>query len=155
MEERREKLAIVIKHWFLVPNDRKKSDEELLKQAVETAQRDDFKEKRAAFYKWQEDVIEQETLDDKAIEEMEKHLKKYQEVVQSAQANVYWKFAFTVVPVSLCVASATTVTPLLALGGLVALHRFAKFDKKAVIQTGDCQAAAMFHNVQENFNWTR
>ncbi len=45
-EAQREKLAMVLTHQFLVPEDAGKSDEELLKKAVQLSHRDDFKEAR-------------------------------------------------------------------------------------------------------------
>jgi len=51
---------MVLKHRFLVPECEGTSDDELLAQAVQLACRDDFREKRARFHRWQEDVIDHE-----------------------------------------------------------------------------------------------
>ncbi len=83
-EEKREKLAIVLTHQFLVPENPDLSDDEMLKQAVELARRDDFREKRATLNRWQEDIIEQDIPPDKAAEEMEEYLRQYNNVVQKA-----------------------------------------------------------------------
>jgi hypothetical protein len=149
--ERRGRLGLVLKQKFLVPNEPGKSDLELLKQAVALARRDDIQEKRQALNKWQEDVIEQKMEDDEAIGEMDELLRKYEQVVRKANNNVYWKFAFTVVPIAL--AATAGLTPVAAIGGLAALYRFAKYDMKPVINAAEAQAAAMIHDVRAEMNW--
>lgn len=149
-QNRRETLGIVLTHRFLMPKATGKPDTQALKQAVKLATRDDFREKRTQLYRWQEEIIEEDIPDDKAIEEMEEYLKQYNDAVKQATHEVYWKFAFTVIPISLSIAGATLVTPFLALGTLVSLAKFVKFDRRPVIQAGECAAAAMFHDVRKH-----
>jgi hypothetical protein len=152
-----EALAMILSNQFLVPESPGKSDDELLKQAVALAQRDDFKEKRATFHRWQEDIIEQEIPPDKAVEEMEEYLKQYNNIVKKAEGEVYWKYAFMAIPVALSIATAGLGAPLFVAGatGLISVAAFAKFDRKPKIDSGDCDAAAMIHDVQDHFKPTR
>ncbi|MDR3385415.1 MAG: hypothetical protein P4L92_00055 [Rudaea sp.] len=151
--ERRQHLGMVMKHRFLVPNTPGASDLDLLTTAVGLARRDDFKERRAAFNKWQEDVIEQDIPVDKAIQEMDQLLKNYNDTVRKATKSVYWKFAFTLIPTALTVAAGAGLAPLTAVGALSALYRFAKYDKQPTINAGEAQAAAMLHDVREDLKW--
>lgn len=150
-QQRQERLGMVISHRFLMPIMSGKSGPNLLKQAVKLTRREDFQKKRAQLYKWQENVIENDIPDDKAVEEMERYLKEYNQVVERAVHDVYWKFAFTVIPIGLSIAGATLVSPLLAAGALVSLAKFIKFDRKPVIKAGECVSAAMFYDAQKHF----
>lgn len=155
-EARRQRLAMVLTYQFLVPEDAGKSDEELLRKAVELARRDDFKEKRAKLHRWQEDIIEQEIPPDKAVEEMEDYLKQYHKVVEQATKEVYWKFAFMAVPMGISIATAGLGAPLVIAGatGLISIAAFAKLDRKPKIEASDCEAAAMIHDIHKEFAWT-
>ena len=150
-QKREETFGLVLTHRFLVPKAVGKSDNDLLKKAVKLATRDDFKEKRAQLYRWQEEIIENDIPDDKAIEEMEDYLKQYNDIVKRAQGEVYWKFAFTVIPIGLSIAGATLITPLIAAGAMVSLAKFVKFDRRPVIKAGECEAAAMFYDIRKSF----
>lgn len=150
-QERSETVGLIFTSRFLAPKVSGKSDKDLLRQAVRLASRDDFRQKRAQLYKWQEDIIEKDIPDDTAVEEMERYLQQYNEVVRHAKRQVCWKFAFTIVPIRLRIAGATLITPLRAKGAFVSLARFVKFDRKPVIQAGECAAAAMFYDIHKSF----
>jgi hypothetical protein len=153
--DRRDRLAMVLKQRFFVPEEAGKTDEEMLKTAVDLANRDDFKEKRAKLHRWQEDIIENGIPDAKAIEEMEDYLKQFDEVVKKARTDVYWKFAFMAVPLAISIATAGLGAPLViaGAGGLISVAAFAKFDRKPKIDDGECEAAAVIHDAREAFNW--
>ena len=147
------RLATVIRHRFLTPQDRDPKHE-LLKKAVELSTTPGFHEKRAALYRWQEDVIENDIAEDEAVVEMEKRLIKYNAAIEAAFSSVYQRFAFTVLPIGLALAGALLGGALPGLllastGGLVGMARFWRFDRKPVIDAGDCAAAAMIHDARE------
>ncbi|HEX9838551.1 MAG TPA: hypothetical protein VGA72_04360 [Anaerolineales bacterium] len=148
---RNETLGLVLSSRFLAPRISGKSDRDLLRQAVRLASRDDFREKRAQLYKWQEDIIENDISDNEAIEEMGHHLEQYNDVVRRAKREVCWKFAFTVIPIGLRIGATPLATPLMATGALVSLARFVKFVRKPVIQAGECAASAMFYDIHRSF----
>jgi hypothetical protein len=149
-KQREETLGLALSHKFLIPKASGKSDSDFLKKAVKLASRDDFREKRAQLYRWQEQIIENDISDEKAIEEMEQHLKQYNDVVQRAEQDVYWKFAFTMISIGLTMAGASLITPLIAAGALVSVVKFVKFDRRPVIRAGECAAAAMFYDIRKN-----
>lgn len=151
--ERPQRLAALITHRFLTPADGD-PNHELLRRAVELATTGEFRRKRARFYEWQEEIIEEDISDEKAIEELERRLKDYNESIQDVFKNVVARYAFTVIPIALTMAGAsvasTTAGLLLAgAGGLVQLARFCKFDRKPVIESGDRDAAAMIHDARK------
>jgi hypothetical protein len=151
--ERRTRLAGVITHRFLTPaqSDPK---HEMLKRAVELSRSNDFAKKRARFYAWQEQIIEEEISDEKAIEELDQLLDDYNQATQKALRDVVGKYVFTVIPVGLAMGGAVLAGPgpglvIAAASGLVELARFWKFDRKPVIENGDLDAAAMVHDAKK------
>jgi hypothetical protein len=146
-----EELAMVLSNRFLIPEDPGKSDDELLKKAVQLSKREDFKENRIKFYKWQEDIIEQGITDKKAIEEMEQYLQKYNEVVKKRNKEVRLKFAFLAIKVGLSVPGIILgqVEPIFS--NIIDIVNYAKFERKLDIDAGDCEAAAMIYDVHKKF----
>ena len=152
-QERRQKLQCALSHRFLVPTGIFQSHYRLLKKAVQLADDDDFKGHRADFYKWQEDVIEQDISVENAVKEMEKHLEKLNEIVRKAKIKVYWKFAFTIIPIGLAGIGAVLATsplaiPLFGAGALVSIAKFAKFDRNPEYQVSEHATAVMFHDTR-------
>jgi hypothetical protein len=150
---RQRKLAALISHRFLTPSE-PDPKHEILKRAVDLATSKGFSDKRAAFYAWQEGIIEQDIADDKAIEEMEGLLKQYNEATRKAFKNVLLKYAFTVIPIALgmtgaVIAGATTGLVLAGSDGLVSMAKFWTFDRKPLIEAGDLDGAAMIHDARK------
>ena len=151
-DERRAQLGTVVKHRFLVPKYAGKSELEMLAESAALARRDDFIEKRAALHQWIEDVITQDISDAEAVGEMDDLLVKYNEIVRKACREVYWKFGYTIVPTALAIAGSGALAPLAAVGGLIALYRFARSDSKPVINAKGAPAA-MLHDVRADLSW--
>jgi len=154
--ERKEHLAMVLTHRFFVPEEPGKSDEEMLRKAVQLAQRDDFQAKRAKFHEWQEEIIRDGIPDVKAVEEMEEYLQHFETIAKKAKANVYWRWAFMAIPAVITTATAGLGVPLMAAGaaGLISVATFAKFDSKPEIEAGRYDKAAMIHDVERTFQPT-
>jgi hypothetical protein len=152
-EERKQSLAMVLTHRFFVPEEPGKSDEEVLRKAVQLAKRDDFQEKRAKFHEWQEAIIRDGIPDAKAVEEMEEYLEHFDAIAKKAKANVYWRWAFMAIPALVATATAGLGVPLVAAGatGLISVAAFAKFDSKPEIEAGRYESAAMIHDVERTF----
>lgn len=155
-EEMNEALVVLLTNRILVPECSGESDDEMLERAVRLADREDFKEKRAKLHRWQEDVVEQQIPPDKAVEEMEEDLKQYNAIVERAVRDVYCRYAFMAIPVAISLATAGLGTPLVMAGaaGLASVATFAKFERKPKIDAGDCDAAALIHDVQDYFQPT-
>jgi hypothetical protein len=150
---RRARLALKLSHHFLAP---KGADprHEMLKRAVGLATTDDFRRKRERFYQWQEEIIQEEISDDKAIEELVQRLSEYNKATEAAFSDTCVKYVFTVIPIGFAIAGAllNASKPKIILAGatgLVELTRFWKFDRKPTIEAGDLDSAAMIHDVQK------
>jgi hypothetical protein len=153
-EKQRENLAMVLSHRFLVPDNPDKSgnsDIELLKKVVKISKREDFKENRMKFYKWQEDIIEQGITDKKALEEMEQYLEKYNKVVKKSSNEVRLKYGFLLIKLGLSISGIILgqVEPILS--GIIEVISFGKFERKPNIYAGECEAAAMIYDVHKEF----
>ena len=146
---RKEQLALALRQRFLVPKVGDAPFHKALARAVKLAKRDDFRAKRAKLNAWQESVIEEDIPEAKALGEMDRLLRDYNDVIRKATKDVYWRFAYTVIPIGLGALGAVVMTPFAALAGLVGLLRFVKWDKAPKIDAGDCAAAAVFHDLRE------
>ena len=151
--DRKTRLATLLSHRFFTPvgSDPK---HEMLKRAVDLATTDDFRRKRRRFYEKQEEIIQEEISDEKAIEEFEQLLSDYDKAIQKAFHNAIAKYAFTVIPIGLSMTGAIlagkeTGLVIAAASGLVQLTRFWKFDRKPAIADGDLDAAAMIHDARK------
>jgi hypothetical protein len=149
-EERKAQLAFALRHRFFTPRG-PDPRHELLKRAVDLSMKDDFRAKRASFYAWQEDVIENEMTDQKAIRELEQLLAAYDAATEKAFGDVVAKFAFTAMPVTLGLGGALLAGPMAGIviagvAGLVEFARYWAFDSKPQIDNGDLNAAAMLHD---------
>jgi hypothetical protein len=153
VREEKRKLAMVLTHRFLVPDDAGKPDDQLLREAIELARRDDFKEKRTNFYKWQENIIEEGITDKKAIEEMEVYLEQYNQVVKAASKEVKVKFGFLVIKLGLSIPGILLGQAEPIATGLMDIYSYFKSDKKLNIEAGECGAAAMIHDAQKHLKW--
>jgi hypothetical protein len=125
----------------------------MLKRAVDLASSNDFRRKRASFYAWQEQIIEEDISTEKAIEELDQLLDDYNRATREALGQVVGKYVFTVIPVGLTMAGALLAGPgaglvIAAASGLIELARFWKFDRKLVIENGDLDPAAMMHDAR-------
>jgi hypothetical protein len=98
-------------------------------------------------------IIEQEISPADAVGEMEELLKQLEALTKKARIETYFKFTFMALPAAIGVATADAGIPMLAAGaaGLISVASFACFDRKPKIDAGDCDAAAMIHDVQEHF----
>ena len=146
------RLAAKITTRFLTPAERD-PNHELLKRAVALADTDDFRRKRAKFYEWQENIIEENIEDEKALEELAKLLHDYNKATAKGFGTVKEEFLFTILPIGLGMTSAVLshgVIPIVlgVAGAGVQLTRFCRFDRKPNISNGDFDAAAMIHDAQ-------
>lgn len=150
-EEKQQELCIMLSHQFLVPEDQSKSGDELLKQAVKLASRDDFKLKREELYNWQKEIIENNISDDKALEDMEQKLIAYNEVIKKSKLKLALRYGFLAIEVGLGMAGAKLGAPIETCAALAAITRFTVFDSKLELNADDCKAASMIHDFKKEF----
>ncbi len=148
----REVVTAAIAYTFCVPQPAGKSDVEVLRQAVGLADDSEFQRKRARIYKWRDEVIQRGITRAEAVEEMADYINEYNEATKKAFKEVYTKFAFTLIPVSLA-AFAGPLAPAAAAGAIANLVRFWMFDRKPNVKAGESEVAAMLHTVQQELGW--
>jgi hypothetical protein len=147
------RLAAKIRTRFLTPAE-SDPNHELLKRAVDLVNTDDFRCKRSAFYKWQENIIEENIEDEKAVEELSELLDAYNAATREGFRTVKERFLFTILPVSLSMTGAIlshSSIPIIlgAASAAVQFARFCRFDRKPSISGGDFDAAAMIHDARK------
>jgi hypothetical protein len=92
-------LAAVIGREFLVPNDPNKTGDDLLRAAVDIASAGNFQRKRAAYWRWQREFLNECTvLDrnalDEAVEEMRELIEEEKAEVRKPKVKLGLSFAF-------------------------------------------------------------
>jgi hypothetical protein len=156
--KRRTQLALSLSYHLLTPT-RSDPKHKVLKRAVDLATTDDYRRKRTRFHEWQEEIIEENISNEKAIQELDHLLKAYNEATRKAFRNVVARYAFTVIPIGLGMGGAAIAKSepglfIAGASGLVQLTRFWKFDRKPVIANGDLDAAAMVHDARNVWSLT-
>lgn len=150
-EDRREVLNMLISNRFLVPDDSAIDPDDLLKEAIQLASKDETRKKREALYKWQDTIIEEQIPPDEAIREMEDLLEQYNKVLRNAKTKMVYKYSFLAIEVGLGLAGTTLGAPIATAAALAAIVKFTLLDRKPEINAGDCDAAAMIHDFQKEF----
>lgn len=153
-DQRGIRLAAQVRQRFLTPIEDDPNGQ-LLRRAVDLVTTDDFRRKRAKYYEWQETIIEEDISDEKAMEELEIRLAGFNAAISNGFAEVAEKFAYTVIPIAAGLVGSLyaggDMVPMVVggVGGLATLTRFARFERKPVIDDGDLDAAAMIHDARE------
>jgi hypothetical protein len=96
----------ILAHEFLVPNDLNRTHEDLLKEAVELSSETASHRKRAAFWRWQREFLDDKGITDQtaisnAVEEMHDLLEEEKAVVLRKNIRTGTQFAFLVGSVTL------------------------------------------------------
>jgi hypothetical protein len=157
-DNRRTRLALSLSYHFLTPT-RSDPKHKALRRAVDLTTRDDYRRKRTRFYEWQEEIIEENISDEKAIQELDRLLLAYNNAIRKAFRDVVARYAFTVIPIGLGMSGAAIAKSepglfIAGASGLVQLTRFWKFDRKPAIANGDLDAAAMVHDARNVWSLT-
>jgi len=122
--------------------------EDSLRRAIELSLQDDFRVKRARLFNWQEEFAERKKLTaEQTIKEIALMTRDYNVAVSKAYDEVKKKCAFTLFGVALTVAGIGTCALIPVAGVALGLVRFVTMDAKPVIQAGDAEPAAMFHDI--------
>ena len=149
-EHEREALGYLLAHRLAIPVDQ--NPEKAMDKAIRlVTDNERFRENRQRLYEWQEKVIEEKVPPNVAIAEMDQMIEAYNRSVEKAVKNVFYKFAFTIGGVGLTLAAAGLFNPLATASAVLALVKFATFDKKPLIEPGLNAPAAMFHDVESSF----
>jgi hypothetical protein len=132
---------------FLVPSDSHRTDDDLLREAVELAHADEIAEWRAAVQRWQRNAFIEGKSDVEARTEMEELMRQYAAAARKRQIRLQSRWAFAV-SAAAAGAAAVAFPPLgipAALFGLGALLPSGKMPK-------NLSAAAMFHEASRRLS---
>jgi hypothetical protein len=96
----------ILGHEFLVPNDPRWTHDELLKEAVEFSSERASRRKRAAFWRWQREFLDDKGITDQsaiqdAVEEMQDLLEEEKAIVRRKWTRSGTQFAFLIGSVGL------------------------------------------------------
>jgi hypothetical protein len=147
-------LAGVFGWEFVVPEDPKLSDIELLRVAAELASDSSFRDKRRAFHDWRRRVIKEGITQKAALEEMSTLVQEYNDVVRKARVRTTILNGFTVAGVAVSIAASFAVPVAGLVGAFLAAGRFgAEKWMPGSEPSSDQKAAAMFHDARKQFGW--
>jgi hypothetical protein len=137
---------------FLVPDNPDRSDEDLLKEAIELANLDETKRHRQIFHRWRRDVIDAGKPSDEVLAEMEEAIQDYRDAIRRRNEMTRYEYAFAAVIAA--TGAATTVLPLMAIPA--ALAGLGVFMAQKGLQEEipeKVRVAAMFHDARKRFGW--
>jgi hypothetical protein len=147
----------ILGHEFLVPADPRWRHEELLQQAVELSSEQAFRRKRASFWRWQREFLDEKGITDQsavldAVEEMKDLLEEEKAVVRKKHIRTGTQFAFLVGSVGLGLLGGPLTA--VALGGaFVSVGQFIA-DKLLEDQTHTADKPAfLLRDIQKHFGW--
>lgn len=131
---------------FFVPSSSKRSDKDLLRQAVELAHADEIRTWRAAVQRWRRNTILLGKSDDAALADMEAMIADYRRAARRLKIEVRGRWGLAVAGAA-AGAAAIFVPPVgiaaavFGLGSLIPSHNIPK----------NLEAAAMFHEARRRF----
>lgn len=130
---------------FFVPEDSQRSDDDLLRAAVDLAHTDEVARWRAAVQRWRRDSVLRGQSDEQALRDMEALIEEYAHAARRRRINVALRWGFAVAA-AVGGAAAVLVPPvgLSAVFGLGALMPSRDIPKPL-------EAAAMFHEARRMF----
>jgi hypothetical protein len=137
---------------FLVPNNPDRSDEDLLKEALELANLDETKRHRHIFHKWRRDVIYADKPSHEILAEMEEAIQDYRDAIRRSNRMTRYEYAFAAVTAGTGVG--TVAFPLMAIPAAFAgLGMFLARKGAQEKIPENVQVAAMFHDARKRFGW--
>jgi hypothetical protein len=119
--------------------------EDSLQVAIDLSHDQQFRQKRADLFEWQERMIEKGIKPDAVVAELSGMTNAYNAAVKSAQKKVLWRYVFTVSGIAVGFA---TGGPLGAgASAVLSLLHFSYFDATPAVEAGRAKPAAMFHDI--------
>jgi len=150
----RARLGFLLAHRIAIPA---LDPEVALKKVIELSRtNEEFRASRRRLYDWQELMIKEGVDPRKAVKEMDRLIKNYNETVERAVKAVYYKFGFALVTAGLAIAGAALGNPLASATALLSVVQFATLDRQPVVNPNEeCAPAAMFHDAGAVFKRLR
>jgi hypothetical protein len=147
----------ILGHEFLVPNDPRWTSEELLKEAVALSSERASRRKRAAFWRWQREFLDDKGITDQsaildAVEEMQDLLEEEKAIVRRKWTRTGTQFAFLAGSVSLGMLSG----PLTAVGIGGAFVSVGQFVADKLLEEPGAAAdktVSLLRDIRKHFGW--
>jgi hypothetical protein len=146
----------IIGHEFLVPDDSKWGYEELLGEAVALSSEPAFRRKRASFWRWQREFLNDKGITDQsaiieAVEEMQDLLEEEKQIVRRKNIRTGSQFAFLVGSVALGLLGGPLTAAMvggafLSVGGFVA-------DKLQEGPADNDRPVSLLRDIRKHFGW--
>lgn len=147
----------ILGHEFLVPEDPKRTHEDLLKEAVELSSERAFLLKRNSFWRWQREFLDEKGITDQsaiqdAIEEMRDLLEEEKSVVLKKKIRTGCQFAFLVGSITLGMLGGP-LTAVAVGGAFVSVSQFVA-DKLLQDQNDNTdKPASLLRDIRKHFGW--
>lgn len=145
-------VTAVLGQGFLVPDEPRLKDDQLLKEALGISSDSSYRRKRSSFWRWQREflkdceIMSPEAIRD-AVEEMHDLLEDEQAIVRKAKIRMSVSYSFLVGSVTLGLLSAP-LTPI-TLG--IAFLSVGQFVAERLLQDNRPSAAALFYDFRKHF----
>jgi len=150
-------LVAVLGRAFLVPDDPSRSHLDLLQDAVDLSSEPEFTRKRACFWRWAYEFIDDTGVTDQlaikdAVEEMNDLITDEQKILQRHKIRTTTRYAFLVASITLGLLGG----PLTAIGVGGAFVSVGDFlaDKLLADKPDAKKPAALFHDIRRHFGWS-
>jgi hypothetical protein len=139
---------------FMVSNNSKRKDEDLLKEALELANLDDTKQHRQIFHRWRGEMASKRKAPNELLSEMEETINRYRAAVRKSRIVTGTKYAFAVSGALLRI-DGLGITPLAVAGLLAEFGAFVISERLDTEMPEDLKVAAMLHDARKRFGWYR
>lgn len=147
----------IIGHDFLVPDDPRWTREDLLREAVELSSERTSRRKRASFWRWQREFLNDTGITDQsairdAFEEMQDLLEEEKALVRQKWTRIGVQFAFLVGSVTLGLLGGP-LTAVAAGGAFVSVGQFAADRLLEVPNNAADKPVALLRDIRKHFGW--
>lgn len=126
--------------------------EEALRLAVELSRDQEFRKRRADLFSWQAKMQAEGWTPETVAENLSSLAESYNDAVRRAERKVVYKFAFAVSGIAAGLLAGGPVGGLAAAGSAasaaITLVEFYAFDRSPVVEAGEAECAAMFHDIE-------
>lgn len=139
--------AYLLSRRLAVPADLSNPDKSI-REAIKLSRDQEFQARRNDLFDWQDLAVARGWRPQDAVERISEMADRYNVMVEDAVGKVRWKFAFTIFGIGIAFATGGLVGA--AAAATLSVIQFVKLDRKPVIEAGNTQPAAMFHDIKES-----
>lgn len=149
----------ILGHEFLYPEDPRRNHEDLLEQAVALSKDRAFVRKRAAFWRWQREFLNDKGIADghaikAAVEEMRENLEEVRAALRKEKILTGSRYAFLIGSVGLGFMGAGSTGAMVAAAGgaFLSVGQFIA-DRILDAPAAEARPASLFHDARRHFGW--